>query len=71
MRFRVGIELCVEADSVEEVDELQARAEEAAVAAVGGRHIQDPKDGSISGGILEGLDPDSTAALEAAAPDDE
>jgi hypothetical protein len=71
MRFRIGIEFRVEANSVEEVDELQARAEEAAVGAVGGRHIQDPNDGSISGGSLEGLDPESIAALEAAAPDDE
>jgi hypothetical protein len=55
MRFRIGIEFCVEADSVDEVDD-----------------IQDPKDdGSISGGSLEGLDPDSIAALEAATPDDE
>jgi hypothetical protein len=71
MRFRVEVEVCVEVDSVEEVDELETRLEEAVVEAVGDRHIPDPEHGSISGGSVEGLDAESHAALEAAAPVDE
>ena len=71
MRFRIGVEVCVEVDSIEQVEELEARLEETAVEAVGDRHILDPDDGSSSGGSVEGLDAESRAALEAAAADDE
>jgi hypothetical protein len=66
MRFQIEVHFCVEADSVEEVDDLQSRAEDAAVEAVGGKLIKDPEWGSISGGSIEGLDAESVAALRAA-----
>ena len=55
---------------VEVDDELRAKAEEAAVAAVGCRHIHD-RSTDRSRADLEGVDPESIAALEAAAPHDE
>lgn len=70
MRFRIEVELCVEVDTVEELDELVSRAEETAVEAVGDRRIDDPEHGSISGSSVEGLDAQSAAALEAAARDE-
>ena len=55
MRFRIGVEVCVEVDSVAQVEELEARLEEMVVEAVGDRHLADPDDGSVSSGSVEGL----------------
>jgi hypothetical protein len=64
MRFRITREICVEVDSVEEVDELDARVEDAMNAAAGSRHIKDPGDNSMGGGSIVGLDAESREALE-------
>jgi hypothetical protein len=67
MRFRIEVEVCVQANSIEELDELQAQAEQAVRQAVADRHITDPDDGSAAVSAAEGLDAASNAALDAAA----
>jgi len=67
MRFRIEVQVCVQADSIEELDGLQAHAEQAVLQAVADRHIDDPEDGSAVVSTVEGLDAAANAALDAAA----
>jgi hypothetical protein len=64
MRFKITREICVEVDSVEEVDELDVRIEDVMNTAAGSHHIQDPEDNSMGGGSVVGLDAESREALE-------
>lgn len=66
MRFRIGVEVCVQADSIEELDAVQARAEQAVIHAVGDRHIPDPDEHAVAISTAEGLDAAAAAALDAA-----
>jgi hypothetical protein len=70
-RFRIQVEVCIEVNTVEQLDDLQSRAEEAVVEAIGERHIPDPEHGSISGSSARGLDSESEAALDASGMHDE
>ena len=66
MRFRIGVEVCVHADSIDELDALQAQAEQAVLQAVADRLMEDPDEGSAAISTAEGLDAAAEAALEAA-----
>ena len=66
MRFRIGVEVCVHADSIDELDALQAQAEQAVIQAVADRLMEDPDEGSAAISTAEALDAAAEAALEAA-----
>lgn len=64
MRFRLQIEVCVEAATVEELHELESRAGDAVLGAVGDNDVTCP-DGEHWGSTRSALDGDAQAALDA------
>ena len=64
MRFKIRTDVCVEVESIEQLNLLEDRATVAVGEAVSEWHIEDPEHGSVSGGSVEGLDMESRAALE-------
>jgi hypothetical protein len=63
VRFRVEAQVCVEVDSVEELDAVVDRVEIAAAESAGADIVAHPDERWVSSVAVEGLDDESKAAL--------